>query len=86
MELGGILVYDCYARIETPNNKLSDYYKQNVAQRVNPHLLFTKEQHEQSKKELCIHGARERDFHSDSDKQSFLRLQRHDMKRELKAP
>jgi hypothetical protein len=42
MELGGILVYDTYARI-TGCPKLVKYYEENVATKVNPYIIFSKE-------------------------------------------
>ena len=43
MELGGILVYDAYARI-VGSERLLEYYSQNPVQKINPYILFSKEE------------------------------------------
>ena len=48
MDLGGILVYDAYARIEG-SEKLTEYYLSTQSQRmIDPYILFSKEQCEQA--------------------------------------
>lgn len=42
MELGGILVYDAYARI-SGSTKLQTYYENNGMQKVDPYIIFSKE-------------------------------------------
>lgn len=43
MELGGILVYDSYARI-SGSTKLTEYYEKNPLCKVDPYIIFPKEQ------------------------------------------
>ena len=45
MELGGILVYDAFARIEG-SQRILDYYAQHKYVKPSPHILFNKETHE----------------------------------------
>jgi len=70
MELGGILVYDAYARI-VGSERLLEYYAQNPVQKINPYILFTKEEVEESTKNHFSGIARERDFASELDKQLY---------------
>lgn len=71
MELGGILVYDSYAKICGPP-KFTKYYSENTPyHRVDPYIIFTKDQVEQTKKDVFSAEARERDFATDLDKQFY---------------
>jgi len=84
MELGGILVYDAYARI-VGSERLLEYYAQNPVQKINPYILFSKEEVEQSTKTYFSGIARERDFASELDKQLYQRIPKFSINRELKA-
>lgn len=42
MELGGILVFDAYAR-HTGSAKLTNYYENNALPKVDPYIIFSKE-------------------------------------------
>ena len=67
MELGGILVYDSYARI-TGSTKLTEYYDKNPLCKVDPYIIFSKEQVDQATEMYFNREARERDFSNDLDK------------------
>ena len=42
-ELGGLLVYDSYARLKG-NTKIVDYQSANPPKRIDPYMLFSKEE------------------------------------------
>ena len=86
MELGGILVYDSYAVING-SQKLQQYYEQNGLQKVDPYVIFTKEQVQAATEQFFGKEARERDFANELDKLYYQRFPKYDMKdKHLKAP
>lgn len=67
MELGGILVYDSYAKM-CGSQKLQKYYQSVPSPNLNPYILFTKEEADKQTEDLFSHQAKERDFQQEIDK------------------
>lgn len=86
MELGGILVYDAYARIQG-NTRIQDYQDEHpVVQNCNPNILFPEEEVERLNPLFRPPEPRERDFLSEFDKVLYQRILKFDKNKPLKAP
>lgn len=67
------MVYDSYAKIEG-STKHVKYEEEKPTPRVDPYILFTKEEVQQNTQEMFSQPAKERDFSCDLDKQYYQRL------------
>jgi hypothetical protein len=70
--LGGVVVYDSFARI-IGNHHLTEYYKANPPQKIDFNKLFTREEITRADK-FFYKEPRERDFSNDFDKFLFKHL------------
>ena len=74
-EMGGILVYDAYARMKGCE-KIEKYFEENPLQKVQTDILFSKAESKEVSRELFGEQARARDFMCDQDKNFFRNLPR----------
>ena len=74
--MGGIIVYDSYAKL-TGCEKIVQYFSERTLPKVNPYILFTKEEAKQAAKAVFERDkARERDFSCEFDRYLFKNLPR----------
>ena len=73
-ELHGLLVYDSQARL-TGCEKIVKYFEENRPQRVDPHILFSKEETKEAVREVFGERAKERDFTTENDRQLFRQFE-----------
>jgi hypothetical protein len=73
--MGGVIVYDSYANL-TGCEKIVNHFKHHSLPKVNPNILFSKEETKEAVKSLFGEKARERDFSSEYDKNIFRNLPR----------
>jgi len=73
--MGGVVVYDSHAEL-TGNEKIIKYFEENPPVKMDPYIIFGKEELQEIKAEFFAERARERDFASDQDKHLFKNLTR----------
>jgi hypothetical protein len=73
--MGGILVYDAYARMKGCE-KIEKYFEDNVPTKIQTDILFSKAESKEVSKDLFGDQARARDFVCELDKNYFRNLPR----------
>ena len=84
-EMNGVIIYDSYAKL-VGCEKIVEYFQNKTFEKINPNILFTKEETKQSVKDVFGDRARERDFASDQDRNLFRNLPRFSMQRDFSNP
>jgi hypothetical protein len=87
-EMGGTIVYDSYARL-TGCEKIEQYFSTCQKTKINPYILFSKEEVKEVMKErtqLFGDKARERDFVNDNDRYLYRNLPRFSAERDFTNP
>lgn len=83
--MGGTIVYDSYAKL-TGCEKIVQYFSERSLRKVNPYLLFSKEEAKEAAKGVFGDKARERDFSCEYDKYLFKNLPRFQTQRDFSKP
>jgi len=73
--MGGVIVYDSYAKL-TGCEKIVNYFSSKTLPKLNPYILFSKEETKEAVRGVFGDKARERDFSSEFDKYLFRNLPR----------
>ena len=84
-EMGGTIVYDSYAEL-TGCEKIVQYFSGRPLTKVNPYILFSKEEAKEAAKGVFGDKARERDFYCEYDRYLFKNLPRFQTQRDFSKP
>ena len=80
--MGGILVYDSYARL-VGCSKIEEYYAKTIPVKVHTDTVFSKQEIKEIQKDLFQEKVRERDFQTENDKIYFKNLPRFQTQRDF---
>jgi hypothetical protein len=83
--MGGVIVYDSYAKL-TGCEKIVNYFNSRVPPKLNPFILFSKEEVKDAIRDVFGDKARERDFTCEYDKLVFRNLPRFHTSRDFSKP
>ena len=83
--MGGTIVYDSYAEL-TGCEKIVQYFAGRPLPKVNPYILFSKEEAKEAAKGVFGEKARERDFTCEYDEYLFKNLPRFQTQRDFSKP
>lgn len=84
-EMNGIIVYDSYAKL-IGCEKIVNYFENQVYQKIDQNILFSKDETKKAVKDIFTERARERDFANDQDRFVFKNLPRFSPQRDFTNP